>query len=76
MSIPERTGECGDYRLDDGCSRQFGGGTPRDIVAEALARRSGWAEIRPTHWASAPHVVKALKDAGWLRTPRERKDAA
>lgn len=50
---------------DDGRSRPFGGGTARDVIAETLARRGGWAEIRPTHWADAGAAVKALRADGY-----------
>lgn len=42
-------------------SRPFGGGTPRDVIAEALARRNGWPEIRPMAWTEAGAVLKALR---------------
>ncbi len=62
--------------LDDGRSRPFGGGTSRDVVAEALARHDGWAEIRPGQWALAGRVVKDLRTAGWRLGARDRVDGA
>lgn len=47
------------------------GDDPHGINA-VLARRDGWAEIRPGHWAGSGAIVKALKAAGHL-VDRRRK---
>jgi hypothetical protein len=72
-----RTGNYGTYRSDDGQSRAFQPDSDdvRQIVAEVIARRDGWAEIRSGHWADAGVVVKELKARGMIRTVRERKAA-
>ncbi len=57
-------GRWGEMRLDDGSSRPFGGTDARSVIAECLARRSGWAEIPPGTWADAGAIVKALRSAG------------
>lgn len=36
---------------------------PRMVIARTLARRDGWAEIRPTHWATAGALVRKLRAA-------------
>lgn len=61
-------GQFGRFTSDDGESRPFQPDStdPRVITATVIARRSGWAEIRPGHWAEAGAIVKALKDAGQL----------
>ena len=64
MSAPQVTGAWGAQRCDDGDSRPFGGTTARDVIAETLARRDGWAEVRPSHWRAAGATVKALRAAG------------
>lgn len=71
---PHIVGGYGNQTLADGDSRPFDDAStdPRMIVARLLARRDGWAEIRPTHWATAGAVVKALKEAGRL-VDRRRK---
>lgn len=51
-------------RLDDGKSRPFGGPAVRDLLAQVLAEWDGWAEIRPTHWATAGAQVKVLRAEG------------
>lgn len=63
-----RTGDFGNYKCADGASRPFDDTStdPRMIAAQVLARRDGWAEIRPGHWAEAGAIVKALKAAGQL----------
>jgi hypothetical protein len=72
------TGDYGSYRSDDGASRPFQPDSTdaRQVVAEVIARRDGWAEIRPGHWADAGVLVKELKAHGMLRTARERKAAS
>lgn len=70
-------GDYGSYRCDDGASRPFlpDSVDVRQVIAETVAIRNGWAEIRPGHWADAGALVKALKARGMLRTARERKAA-
>jgi hypothetical protein len=46
---------------------------PRQVIAQVLAERSGFTEIRRGHWADSGALVKALKAEGMLRTARERK---
>jgi len=60
---------------DDGKSRPFVAGTtdPRQLLAQTLAQRDGWVEIRPAHWATAGALVRELKAGGHLRTARERR---
>lgn len=62
------TGTYGSFTYDDGDSRPFNPDStdPRQITAQVIARRDGWAEIRPGHWAAAGAIVKALKEAGQL----------
>ncbi len=69
------TGKWGEQRCDDGESRSFGGTDARSVIAETLARREGWAEIRPGHWRHAGAVAAALRDAGLLLTPSVRLTA-
>ncbi len=68
-------GKWGEQRCDDGASRVFGGTDARSVVAETLARRGGWAEIRPGNWRHAGAVAAALRDAGLLLTPSMRLTA-
>lgn len=58
---------------DDGRSRPFVGRTSRDVIAEALARRDGWAEIRPGQWALAGRIVRDLRAAGWPTRQHDRQ---
>ena len=67
-------GKWGEFRRDDGQSRPFGGGTARDVVAEVVARRDGWVEIRPGHWAEAGAVIEALRTAGFPTRKGDRID--
>ncbi len=62
---------------DDGKSRQFvqDPTDARQLLAQTLASRDGWREIRPAHWATAGALVRELKDAGHLRTAGERRMA-
>ena len=66
-------GQWGTLTFADGSSRPFGGTTARDVIARTLAERDGWAEIRPTHWAHAGALVKALRAAGF---PLRRRPGA
>ncbi len=80
MTFPTgMTGGYGHYRAttDAASSRPFVDSTddPRQVVAEVIARRDGWVEIRPKHWADAGAIVKALKDRGMIRSKRERNAA-
>lgn len=71
---PRIVGRWGEQCCDDGDSRPFPTADtldPREIVAQVLAVRDGWAEIRPNHWATAGAVVKALKAAGRIATVAE-----
>jgi len=71
-----RSGEHGHYTSDDGQSRPLDPtGDLRTVIATTLAQRDGWAEIRPSHWRDAAAVAQALKQAGWIRTARERRTA-
>lgn len=67
-------GGWGEFRRDDGESIPFNPASddPRHIAAIELARRDGWAEIRPGHWATAGGVVRALKQRDMIRPKRER----
>lgn len=69
-----RTGDHGTYRVDDGNSRQFepDSDDPRHVTAEVIAKRDGWAGIRPGHWAEAGAIVKALKGRDMVKAKRER----
>lgn len=51
----------------DGHSRPFGGATAREVLAETLARRNGWGEIRPTHWADAGAMLTELRRTFTIR---------
>ena len=68
----------GTYTYDDGQSRKFDDAStnPRQIVAQTLAKRAGWAEIRPEHWAEAGAIVKALRTAGRLADGRTDRTEA
>lgn len=61
-----REREFGTYTYNDGQSRRFDDAStnPRMVIAQTLAKRAGWAEIRPDHRAEAGAIVKALKEAG------------
>ena len=65
---PQILGGYGNQTIADGRSRTIDDTStdPRMVAARTLARRDGWAEIRPTHWAMAGAIVKALKEAGQL----------
>lgn len=81
MSIRPWEGAKGDGRCDDGRSRPFlpDSADPRQVIAQTLAGRHGWAEIRPGHWAEAAAVVKALREQRLLvdrRTAARRKETA
>lgn len=71
-----RTGDYGSYRCttNPATSRQFDPDTddPRMVIAEVIAKRDGWAEIRPGHWATAGAIVKALKGRDMVKPKRER----
>jgi hypothetical protein len=69
------TGDYGQYRCDDGHSRTFVPDSmdPRVIVAMVLAKRGGWAEIRPGTWTEAGAIVRELKAKGQLVDRRVRK---
>lgn len=70
------TGTFGCYTSDDGHSRPLDpAGDLRTVIATSLARREGWAEIRPAHWRTAGRVAKAITAAGWARTSTERQTA-
>lgn len=62
---------------DDGKSRPFVAGATdaRQLLAQTIAKRDGWAEIRPAHWATAGVLVRTLKTAGCMRTAAERRAA-
>ncbi len=69
------TGIYGNYRCTtDTASRPFGSATddPRQVIAEVVAAREGWAEIRPGHWATAGAIVKALKARDMVKAKRDR----
>ncbi len=69
------TGTHGNYRCTtDTASLQLVPDTddPRQVIAELLATRDGWAEIRPTHWATAGAIVRALKARDMVKAKRDR----
>lgn len=69
------TGDFGNYRCTtDTASLQFVPDTddPRQVIAEVIATRDGWAEIRPAHWATAGAIVRALKARDMVKPKRER----
>lgn len=61
-------------RNPDGSGRPFGGTSAREVIAETLARRRGWAEIPPNVWSDAGAIVKALGAAG-IDTTRRKEQA-
>ena len=72
--LPRTRGKWGSWTSDDGLSRPISDNStdPRMVIARVLARRSGWTEIRPGHWADAGRIVTELKTAGQL-VDRRRK---
>lgn len=72
------SGDWGSYRCTvDTDSRQFVPDTddPRQVIAEIIATRDGWAEIRPAHWATAGAILRALKARDMVKAKRERRPA-
>lgn len=67
------TAGAGHGRYDDGRSRPFqpDSNNARQVIAQTLAARDGWAEIRPGHWAAAGALVKELRGRGLLTGRRK-----